>query len=143
MPRLLVIDEEMNKRLATELGRRGKSACGLLSLLPRGMKDPDLLARLAATTPDAVLITGDDAMPLDHPDAVAKTSISIAIVHPEPQPGFTPDQWDAEIVHRWAHRIELQAPGAVRRYTINGSGPWQPRKRPRPATTGRPVSLGT
>lgn len=133
MARLLVIDEEMNKRLATELNRRGKSARGLLSLLPRGMKDPELLERLAEKEPDCVLITGDDAMPIDHPEAVDKTTIAIAIVHPEPETGFTPDQWDAEIVHRWAHRIEHQTAGTVRRYTLNGSSPWRHRKRPRPS----------
>jgi hypothetical protein len=101
------------------------------------MKDPELLERLAAKAPDCVLITGDDAMPLDHPDSVAKSSISLAIVHPEPETGYTPDEWDAEIVHRWAHRMEGQAPGSVRRYTLLGSSPWRERKRPRPPKTRR------
>jgi hypothetical protein len=123
----------MNKRLARELKRRGKSAVTLVSLLPKGLKDPPLLERLQAKSPDCVLLTTDDAMPIDHPVEVANTSIAIAIVHPDRESSYTPDQWDAEIVHRWAHRMELQTIGTVRRYTLNGHSPWKVRKRPRPA----------
>ncbi len=103
----------------------------LQDLLVKGMKNTELLIALQARAPDCVLITGDESLPIDHWNAIRQSSIAIAIIDREIQPGYSPDQWDADTVHRWLHKIEVQAIGEVRRYWPKDQSTWKPRKRPR------------
>jgi hypothetical protein len=131
MPRLLVVDEDLSKRIATELRRRGRNAKSAASLGLRGSKDPSLLERLHEIDPDCVLISGDDDMPASHAAELAKFGTTVAIVHPwdETRP-LTEPEWEHEIVEKWAHRIEGQKPGTISRYTLDGGRRWRVRKRP-------------
>lgn len=65
----LVIDASLNKRIATELKRRGRDAIALSELKLRHEKDPDLLRALALHYGEQswVLVTADDNMPAEPP----------------------------------------------------------------------------
>ncbi len=70
-------------------------------------------------------------MAASHADVLAETRLTVAIVDPDHPRVYTDDQWDREIVHKWAHKIEYQARGSIRVYTVAGSRQWRPRRRPR------------
>jgi hypothetical protein len=131
LPRLIVIDEDINKRRASELRKRGRNARGIAELLGTGLDDAALLGALAAHDPECVLVTGDDNMPAEHADVLLETNLTVAIVSPRLPPEYTQEEWEAEIIHRWVHRIDAQATGTIRRYSLGGAAIWTPRRRPR------------
>lgn len=131
MARLLIIDEDLNPRIRTELNRRGRNAKGIAELGLRGSKDPDLLERITQLDPNCVLVTGDDDKPATHAEQLATLEITLAVVAPhDPGSGLTEDQWEREIVHQWVRQIEAQPHGSIRRYTLAGPRRWTPRRRP-------------
>jgi hypothetical protein len=133
MPRLLVVDEDLSKRIATELRRRGRNAKTVAALGLKGWNDPRLLERLHEIDSDCVLISGDDDMPATHAADLAKHGTTVAIVHPwDPTRPLTEPEWEHEIVQKWAHRIETQPSRTIRRYTLDGGRRWTVRKRPLP-----------
>lgn len=127
--RVLLIDADLNKRLAVELRRRGRQAHAISEYLPEGTHDPDILRYVAANFDDAVLITGDDSMPWEHGVVVARTNATLAVIAPGHPQDPNEDSREREIVHRWAHRIQEQATGSVRRYHLTGPVRWTPRRR--------------
>ena len=102
MPRTLLVDENLTRRIASELRKRGKNAVAIVSTELKGAKDPDLLRAIARDYPDAVLITSDDNLPATHPDVLKETGVALAIVSPEREPGYSTEEWEREIVHKWA-----------------------------------------
>jgi hypothetical protein len=129
--RVLIIDEDLPRRLATELDKRGRSATTVAALGFAGAKDPALLADLTQLGPvlEWVLVTGDDAMPWEHSTVLTDTGATIATVDPRRPKGITQDAWRRDVVHRWGHTMQLQEPGSVRRYSFAASREWTPRKR--------------
>ena len=133
MSRLLVIDEDLSKRIATELRRRGRNAKRVTNLGLKGTKDPSLLQHLHDLDPNCVLITGDNDMPASHGADLRRLGTTVAIVQPwNPSHQLAEPEWEHEIVEKWAHRIEEQAPGSIIRYSLKGGRKWTPRKRPVP-----------
>lgn len=129
MPRLLIVDESLNKRIAVDLRHRGVNAKTVAALGWRGKLDPALLSAIAEGHPDAVLITGDDNLPATHAEVLKETEVTVAIVGPGRPEGFSEDQWDFEIVQRWAHKLADQPAGTVKRYGLAGAREWRLRKR--------------
>ena len=130
MARLLVVDESLDKRISTELKRRGRNAKTVAELGLKGRKDPALLERLHDDDPGCVLITGDDAMPATHKGDLAKYKTTVAVVLPwTPQTGLSESQWEHEIVQKWAHLMEEQQAGTVFRYSLATRRRWTLRKR--------------
>lgn len=131
--RLLVIDACIGKALAARLRDRGRNAVSTSSLgLAKDVKDPELLRGLAALYDDSedwVLITGDDSMPAEHGPVIHETAATIATILPEWPEDVSEYQWLTDVIHRQVHVIQEQAPLAVRRYTLNGSRVWRPRRR--------------
>ncbi len=78
----LVIDADLNRRIATELKRRGRRAVALSELQLRHAKDPELLMSLAEYFGDEpwVLVTGDDNMPAVHPDVIQEVGATLGTV---------------------------------------------------------------
>lgn len=78
-PATLVIDASLNKRIATELKRRGRDAIALSEFRLRHAKDPDLLRALAEHYAERpwVLVTADDNLPAAHADVVAEVNATI------------------------------------------------------------------
>lgn len=131
MPRLLVIDESLDKRISAELKRRGRTAKTVAEIGLKGLTDPSLLERLGREAPDCVLITSDDAMPATHAKELAQYKTTVAVVAPwNPISGLVEPQWEHEIVQKWAHLIEVQPRSTIFRYSLGGRRKWMLRKRP-------------
>jgi hypothetical protein len=132
-PATIVIDASLNKRIATELKRRGRDAIALSELELRHAKDPELLHALAEHFGNRlwVLVTADDNLPAAHADVVAEVSATIATIDPKRSAIYAEDEdaWGREVVHRWAHVMERQPRGSVRRYSERGGRKWSPRRR--------------
>lgn len=124
---MLLLDEALSKRLCTELRCRGKSVTTVSAEGLKGLKDPELLQALATQYGDqVVLVTADDKLPLEHEDGLRATGLTIATIdgrHDGPQ-----DAWQRDVVHRWAHVMEVQPVGSIRRYSPKRSAPWTSRK---------------
>ena len=140
--RVLVFDADLNPRLARECRNRGRRASSVEELRLKGALDPEVIARAFAFFPDAVLVTGDDGMPAEHAAALAAVNATVAVIRPwsrkaahigswEGQEHRNEDEWEAEIVHRWAHLIQAQRTGTIRRYSANTYGDWKPKRRSR------------
>jgi hypothetical protein len=131
--RAVIIDENLPRRLASEITKRGRAAYSVGDLRLDGLKDPELLRQLAARFPDGwVLVTADDALPEAHPDVIAEVAATIAIVHPRlPEGWSSTDAWRREAVHRWVHAMAAQDAGTVRRYSERSGTQWRARARAR------------
>lgn len=129
--RLLVIDESLDKRLAHQLEQRGRRAMSAEWLGLLNMLDPDVLRAVHALDDDCVLVTGDDGMPGEHADLIAKLGTTIATVDGRRYEGWGREQWKKEIVHRWAHTMQDQELGRVMRYGLKRPRVWTPRRGPR------------
>lgn len=138
---LLVIDATTDNRVATELCYRGRSARSIKEMGLARAKDPELLMALQAES-DWVLVTGDDRMPDDHGGIVEALRPTIATVDPKMSSEYeTTDQWRRDVIHKWAHKMQTQPLGTIRRYNLTGSRPWHSRTRraKAPATTASPA----
>ncbi|SRR6266511_2705852 len=127
---VLIIDEALNPRLATELKRRGRDAASAAHLGYKGFKDPELLRAIAKEHPGAVLVTADDNMPAEHAEVLRETEVTVATIDPARPAGYVQEHWEFEVVQRWAHKMAEQEPGTWRRYGRSARA-WSPSKRPR------------
>lgn len=128
---LLVIDASLDKRIATELNAREREAIALSEMGLHDAKDPELLPDLASQFAERrwVLVTADDAMPVDHADLIAEIGATIATIDPSRPAEFGVAAWGRDVVHRWAHVMQAQATGTTRRYAENSHRAWRQRKR--------------
>jgi|SRR5579859_1609664 len=131
MARRLIIDESIYPRIAVELRGRGcRDAETVGRLYHTGIKDPDLLRSLARDYPECVLVTSDDSLPQEHASMLRQTKITVATISRARAPSYEQDEWERDIIHRWAYRMEMQTKGTIRRYSLSGGRDWSPRKRP-------------
>ena len=136
MPLLLIIDESLDKRLATELKARGHAAETHASIGFTSIKDPGVLDMLAEIETPWVLVTGDDFMPAEHAEKLAEIGATVAVVDGEWEKACamheverTQEEFKRDTVHRWAHSIEEQEAGTIRRYTPWRNDKWTLRKK--------------
>lgn len=123
--RLIVVDADISKRLATELRARGREATTLASFHLDRSLDPVVLRRLSERlTLPWVLVTGDDHMPSDHGDDIEKLAATIATVDRRRPEDWDLDPYRREVVHRWAHLIAEQPAGSVHRYSLSAHRKW-------------------
>ena len=130
-PGRLVIDADIHKRVATELNLRGRAAIALSELELHRAKDEPLLEALVERLGDPaswVLVTGDDAMPDDHTDTLARLDVTLATIDPRRPLAVTEDTWRRDVIHRWAHVMPMQTPGSIRRYSLGRHGRWRARR---------------
>lgn len=124
-PQLIVVDADINKRLATELEARGRRARSLASFQLNRSFDEVVLTRLHDRIDVPwVLLTGDDHMPFDHGDLIKELGVTIATVDRRNPPGVLPDTYRRDVGHRWAHVIAEQPSTTVRRYSLKGHKAW-------------------
>jgi hypothetical protein len=128
--RCVVLDEDINWKLKGELHRRGRpDATSVLSLDLDGRKDGALFKALASHDLEPfVLVTYDNKMLDVHGAEIAHHGTSIAVVDERwfkrsRRPKSEQEPYIRDVVHRWLHRIEAQAPGECRIYS-----PVRPRK---------------
>jgi hypothetical protein len=130
-PLLLVIDEDIDKRVATELKARGRPAVATSELQFYGMKDEPLLRALVGRFDESspwVLVSGDDAMPDDHGEVLAALQVTLATIDPRRPEGTKEAEWRRDVIHRWAHAMAVQETGSIRRYSPSRHGLWRPRR---------------
>lgn len=127
--RLLVLDADIDKRVAVALRKRGRTATSVYTLGVADRLDPELLAGLNDLIDvDWVLFTADDRMPFEHPEAIASIGIAVATIDPRRTDEYGINEWRHEIVHRWAHVAQEQPQGLIRRYSLNSYRVWRARK---------------
>jgi hypothetical protein len=127
--RLLIVDEQLDVRLASQLEQRGRAAKSASLLGLTGLKDEDLLRAIGRLDEsDPVLITGDDKMPSEHGKVIAKLGLTIATIDGRRKPNWPAEAWKKETVHRWAHVMQAQPAGTLRRYSVSGHVPWVSRR---------------
>jgi hypothetical protein len=138
--RVLVIDENLNPRLARELRHRGRRSRTVEDLGLKSALDADLIRRVFALFDDPVLVTADDSMPAEHEEVLRSVDATIATLRPwtptaadvgrwEGQDHRSEEEWLQEIVHRWAHAMQTQDRGTFRRYGPRSSAPWRAPRR--------------
>jgi hypothetical protein len=128
--RVLVIDEDLNPRLVTELKYRGRTAVGVRELQLGSSDDEIVIAQVFTIYDDPVLVTGDDDMPAEHADTLELYTATVATIGPPPRElASQEDAWERDIVHRWAAAMQDQEMGSIRRYYPSGGSAWTPRKR--------------
>lgn len=129
----IVLDADLPRRLRGELVARGMRATTLAELKIDGLLDDPMLAALSEKRHPAgiVLVTADDKMPRDHGDNIRRLGFTVATIDGRWQgKGFdTQDQWNRDTVHRWAHRMNIQAEKEIRRYSPARQNLWAARSR--------------
>jgi hypothetical protein len=128
-PPELVIDECLDKRLASELRLRGRLAQSVSGLGLRGLDDPTLLQELAKLGHPYVIVTADTAMPLDWLSEIEAAGATVAVIDSRRSEEFRESQWYRDVVHRWAHVMRDQPQGIVHRYSARGHRPWRLKRR--------------
>ena len=130
-PPVLVIDECLSTRLASELTLRGRPAKSIASLGLRGLGDPQVFEALRDLSEPYVIVTADTAMPLDWMGAIESAGATVAIIDSRHTADYLVGEWYRDVTHRWAHVMRDQPPGSVHRYTARGHREWRPRRRVR------------
>jgi len=131
LPLRLVVDADVDNRVATELKARGRDAIALSELELHRLKDEPLLRALGNTVGDPsgwVLVTGDDSMPDDHGDVLRKLRVTLATIDPRRPDATHEAAWRRDVIHRWAHAMQMQTSGSFRRYSLTRQGEWRPRR---------------
>ena len=129
--RRLVLDESLARRLQTELDRRGRPAVSLARVGLQGLEDPEMLRGLVDSLPDRetwILVTSDDAMPQEHGELLRSLGITLATIDPRREADYNSDQWERDVVHRWAHAMATQPSRSIFRYSLRRRRPWRPRR---------------
>ena len=119
----LVLDEDVNWKIAPELTARGYEASSSeqMGLAGRRVKDPVWLYILSRQAVPCVLVSFDNKMATRHKNDLIKRQSTVAWVDSKfPRGNRTREQYTREVIHRWAHRMESQAPGTCYRYRLNG-----------------------
>ncbi len=138
MDRLLVIDADLNPRIASELRKRGRAAKSLQQLGWKAMEDPEMVRAVFGRLTDPVLVTTDDNMPADHPEVLNEVQATVATIEPwELHPASVvardaetsvEETYEREVVHRWAQAMQTQTRGTTKRYFLGGARAWKRRR---------------
>lgn len=135
MARTLIIDEDLDPRLAAHLRARGRHALDAGEAGTRGRVDQAVLRHLARLDYEWVLVTADDSMPLEHGKLIHDVNATIATIDGAKKERsrsrgiLTPDEFEFETVQRWAHKIADLAPGSLRRFSPTDHHEWTRRRR--------------
>ncbi len=119
----LVLDEDINWKIAPELTARGYDASSSeqMGLAGRRVKDPVWLYILSRQPAACVLVSFDNKMPRRHrADLIRRKSTVAYIDSKAPRAGRNREQYTREVIHKWAHRMASQAPGTLYKYRLNG-----------------------
>ena len=113
----IVLDENLPKRLLTELRGRGfDEITSVYELQFAGQKDPDVLASLAAMEYPSVLVTFDNKLPFEQAELIRSGPIAVAVIESSAPRDVGFDAYLRDMVHRHAHRFADQPPGTAYRY---------------------------
>ena len=69
----------------------------------------------------SVLVTFDNAMPIEHAERLRSLDITLAVIAARGRPpGRTLEQYWRDVIHRYTHLIASQQPGSWWRYRQRG-----------------------
>jgi hypothetical protein len=124
--RRLVIDEDMNWKLTLELRQRGfRDAASNRQLDLLGLKDGQLIKRLATEHEPCVLVVWDNKLPESHRRELDHFKLTVAVIDkrrgrdgkmPAERLGLTEEEYYRAVIHRHAHQMARQLPGSIYRY---------------------------
>lgn len=114
----IVLDENLPWSIAAELRARGYAATSNYALNASGLEDPDWLQIVAnLSSPPAVLVTYDNAMPIEHGAWLKSLGVTLAVIDSRNRPDdLAVEQYWREVIHRHAHRLVGQQPGSWWKY---------------------------
>ena len=118
----MVLDADLNWKLAHELRKRGRGDATALKLEGiDGLKDGAVLKALAAKFEPCVLVTWDNKMRHAHAAEIRHFGSTIAVVNRGGLEGWlgSEETYVRNAVHRWLHRIEMQEAGTTILYTTD------------------------
>ena len=115
--RQIVLDENVPWSIATELRARGYAATSNYALNASGQENPEWLEVVAALSPEAVLVTYDNAMAVEHADWLRDLVVTLAIIDSRKRPAeLTVEQYWRDVIHRHAHWFVAQERGSCWKY---------------------------
>ncbi len=115
----IVLDENVPWSIAAELKARGYVATSNYALNASGLEDPQWLEVVANLSPPAVLVTYDNAMPVEHAEWLGILEITLAVIDSRYRPpNLTVEQYWREVIHRHAHQFGTQEPGSCWKYRV-------------------------
>jgi hypothetical protein len=126
-PKRLVLDADINWKLAHELRRRHRADATALRLEGLDhLKDGAVLKALAADFEPCVFVTWDNKMPKVHAAELRHHRATLAVIN---RVGLATwagneDSYIRDVVHRWAHRMELQEGPSVALYSSSAGPRW-------------------
>lgn len=122
--RALVIDENIDRRLAKALNARGyRDARTVADFGVAGRKDHIVLPTLRRHSPPVVLVTYDNDMPYVHIDQLRRLQLPLAIVDSTAdRVPLTETEYQYDVVHRWAHLMAGIRPGYVQWFQQGSHG---------------------
>jgi hypothetical protein len=123
----IVIDADINWRLARELQRRARTdATALRDIGLDELKDGAVLKALAVDYEPCVFVTWDNKMPKAHAEELRHHRSTLAVVNRAGLASWvgTEDSYIRDVIHRWVHRMELQEGPSVAMYSSNAGPRW-------------------
>lgn len=127
---LLVLDASLSRRLAGELKGRGRAAVAVAEVGLARAGDAELLRSLARRYQSQrwVLVTADDSLPEEQSDLIEELGVTVATVEWRVvAPTGGREQAARDTCHRWAHAMDTQPPGTLRRYSPDRNRAWSSR----------------
>ncbi len=114
----IVLDENVPWSIAAELKARGYTSTSNYALNASGLADPEWLEIVAnLSEPAAVLVTFDNAMPIEHGHWLTSLGVTLAVIDSRKRPvELTVEQYWRDVIHYHAHHFVGQQPGSCWKY---------------------------
>ncbi len=124
--RRLVLDEDINWKLMLELRQRGfRDATSNMDLGLLGLKDGQVIKRLASDYEPCVLVAWDNKLPDSHRQVLRHFGLTVAVIDkrkgrdgltPAERLGLTDEEYYRTVIHRHAHQMVEQSQGSIYGY---------------------------
>ncbi len=113
----IVLDENLPWSITTELKARGYDSTSNYTLNASGLADPAWLEIVANLSPPAILVTYDNAMPIEHGVWLTNLRVTLAVINSQSRPDeLTVEQYWRDVIHHHAHRFVSQERGSCWKY---------------------------